>query len=90
MKRLLGMLATGAGVFAVLTAPAAADLGPGDPFSTNCDRIEALAQQNGVAALLALSGLLGSTSEAVNIQTHFPAVTFTSTADGGCDISVHP
>ena len=89
MKRLLGMLATGAGAFAVLTAPAAA-LGPGDPFSTNCDTIKALAQQNGVAALLALSGLLGSTSEAVRIQTHFPAVTFTSTADGGCDISVHP
>jgi hypothetical protein len=90
MKGLLVTLAAIAAALTASTAPAAARLGPGDPFSTNCARIEALAQQKGVTALLALADLLGSTSEAAKIQTHFPAVTFTSTSDGGCLIQVNP
>jgi hypothetical protein len=89
MKRVLAVLATCTAAFAVGTAPAGAN-GPGDPFSTNCDVIARLAQGHGAGALQALAGLLGSTSEAVKIQTHFPAVTFTSTSDGGCDIQVNP
>jgi hypothetical protein len=89
MRRVLAVLATCGAAFAVTTAPAGAN-GPGDPFSTNCDVIAALAQQNPAAALQALAGLLGGTFDLVKIQTHFPPVTFTPTSDGGCDIQVNP
>jgi hypothetical protein len=92
MKRLLAVVATGAAALAVGTAPAAPDNGPppaGDPFSTNCDQIASLAGQVPAGALLAIAGLLQAGTPFAQIQTHFPNVTFTTTADGGCLITVH-
>jgi hypothetical protein len=88
MKRLLVTLASAMAVLALGTGPASA-LGPGDPFSTDCASIDALAGQVPAAVLLSLAGETASGLAQVKIQPQ-PPVTFTTTSDGGCLVQVNP
>jgi hypothetical protein len=91
MKRLLVTLGAGAAL-ALAAAPAYADQGPGDPFSTNCDTISNLADQGvggaGVTNLAGASGGASGSSTDSQPAKLFP-VHFVSTTDGGCTIDVN-